>query len=443
MPVISRRVHSLIALVLIACSETTVTPDSGVTEAGPVSLSISLPDGRSAKLMETDTVTVTARVFDRNGVELSTGVVVWSGNLVKTTGSRTARVELQEGENVLGASIALGADRIGSTLTITAAPYPGAVFLWNPGGELTRISLPESISRIHPSALNDRGQIAGTATLSENGVRVQRAFFWAAETGFRLVEMPAHYVSSGAVDINESGVVAGTMSRDDSTSTPFAWWASTKSLRFPDPLIDGASVAGINSAGVIGGVLMRNGNPFLWASTDGAVTSVHGGDASVDNYDALSPNAVAITDDNSILASLNGRYQEGIDYGWIPQDYATIWSAGKRFDFECVDCVLAGMNNREEVAGVAWRDPLRAFRWTRTSGFQILQAEAGESSVPLAINNAGDVAGWVTSWLNGIFVVRAAVWTRDGIKRLDPLPGFRSTIARDINSLGQALVYAR
>lgn len=109
---------------------------------------------------------------------------------------------------------------------------------------------------------NDQDQIVGTQIIEG----VQRAFYAAPGAGIELLPLPAGYISAEAYDINDSGVIVGTVSTSSLASDfgePAVWFQDAggdyapvipeQFASLPGPLgeqpIDGGQIVAINQGG--------------------------------------------------------------------------------------------------------------------------------------------------------------------------------------------------
>ena len=104
---------------------------------------------------------------------------------------------------------------------VVGADFSSGAFIWD-SGRLTYLGSVPGRGRSEPSAVNERGEVAGMSGPAEEGV--DRAFFW-RKGGFAEVG-PADGSSSHAVDLNDRGQVVGEFTRfDGARATPsvFLW----------------------------------------------------------------------------------------------------------------------------------------------------------------------------------------------------------------------------
>ena len=97
-----------------------------------------------------------------------------------------------------------------------------------------------------------------------------------------------------------------------------------------------------------------------------------------------------------------------------------------------------GINNRGEVVGFI--GPFfnsMGFVWSEQKGLRMLATPPGLFSHPEAINNRGEIAGWLTNG-GSSGVGRAVMWSASGrLVMLDPLAPGAASQAFDINDRGE------
>jgi probable HAF family extracellular repeat protein len=143
--------------------------------------------------------------------------------------------------------------------------------LWNQGRiiDLT----PPGWTSCFASAINNPGDIVGTCSLA-SGLTV--AVLWRGGTMRTLDPLPG-YLASSASDINDSGVVVGTLTNYlDERSSAFRWTDGTMSTLPLPPGTANASASAINARGTIVGTatgpIGASPQPVIWRG--GAVVSL-------------------------------------------------------------------------------------------------------------------------------------------------------------------------
>lgn len=402
-----------------------------------VSVSISIdsvgPDG----FVDGDTVSITARVVDNAGAVVDTASVVWFGQRIAFAGKQKARFVLGAGDNFVLAQILRNGVPISSSgIHISAASRPGELVVWNSDGSLLRFSAPKGAYQFVPIAINNRGEVVGEVWYEARAP--QHAFIWSQSEGYTELPNPDD-ADLLPVGINDSGVIAGIVSSSGTRpSHPFTWSRSSGLTVLDDSALANTSVRAINSQGHIAGD--ADGAAYLWTPEAGVTRDPR----SPVTDDSKWSFAVSLNDRDEILTTPIGRFREDIDYAFgVTTEGAMIWSGNQLLDIRCKNCVMSDMNRQHEIVGVLATSPYHAFKWTSQSGVENLASGGYDRSFAMAINESGDIAGYVNSSLQQDIVSRAAVWTSSGLKLLGPVTGIRSTQARDINDVGQVLIYAR
>ncbi|MEO7367545.1 MAG: hypothetical protein ABIZ36_06285 [Gemmatimonadaceae bacterium] len=409
-------------------------PGTGAPQSnGPFTISLSTTPGRPG-FVEDDTLTVTASVVDKAGVSVPAPTLKWFGPLLSESKAVNAVYVLKPGDNYLGAGFVQNGVTVASaSLHLSAVARPGEMLIWSPGGAVVRITAPAGAYRISPTAMNDRGEIIGT--ISYTDADDKHGFIWSESTGFTELKSPEGGVAV-PTGINENGAIGGYTGDGLRSASPFIWSRSVGLSVIPDTARL-TVVTSINAQGHLAGY--RNNKPFLWTRETGFVSYAGAGDRPP-GYDFST--VIALNDHDDMLASWVGTFSDGIDYGFADYEYPTILNGVRKDDFECTPCRLSAMNNNREIAGMSYRKSYRAIRWTPQAGVTLLPLGDYDGSVGLAINESGNVGGWVSSFLPKA-VRRAAVWGSSDLIVLDTPAGITKTEARDINRLGLVLVYAR
>jgi probable HAF family extracellular repeat protein len=118
--------------------------------------------------------------------------------------------------------------------------------------------------------------------------------------------------------------------------------------------------------------------------------------------------------------------------GNVSDRHATLWRDGQTIDLG--EGAAGGINNRDQVVGGTPINGLpRAFLWengTRT----LLDTPAGSGSGATAINDRGDIVGYVAGL--------PARWRGGALELLPGPPDGTPAIAADVNELGDVLIHA-
>lgn len=402
-------------------------------------VTISVDESRSATLLEEDTITVTALVRDAAGSAVTTGSIVWVAPFEATvtpTGSRTALVSISFSgsfSSSVTTTILATIGGVSGSLALTARRRPEQAFIWTRESGLTVMPVPAGTVSTIPSAINDRGDVVGTMTFTENGRLQSHAFIWSASNGLRdlgtFAGTSRSFVSA-ATAVNVQGQVVGsTQPPGGGFSRAFRWSEESGMVELTSEEGDFDAV-GINASGSIAVTRGSAGRPyyraFRWTSAGGFET------LGVDtNKYPDGAAAHAINDAGQIVG--------WVIWAWDNDGIAgSFWNPdGERLDVP--DPWPTAINNQGQVTGGYGT----AFRWTRAGGITQFPASAGASfSRGAGINDAGDVAGQMN--VGGSRYLRGFVWAQSGaVTDLGLLPGALETVATAINNSGQVVGYSR
>jgi probable HAF family extracellular repeat protein len=185
--------------------------------------------------------------------------------------------------------------------------------------------------------VNDAGQITGHAAFGSTSVG--HPFLW--ENGvMKDLGLPAGFTTARGEAINNFGQVAGyamVQVNGAWTSRAFVWSSSSGYQLLPGR--NGATsnqAVAINDNGVVAGT--SGGHAAIWIN--GAVTDIH----------------------------------------TLPGGYSSAWD----------------VNSSGEVVGTYWGPGSQgeAFKWTATTGMQLVRTMSGSSGEALGINDSGTIVGW-------------------------------------------------
>ncbi len=289
--------------------------------------------------------------------------------------------------------------------------------------------------------LNDDGAVVGYYWCS--GWEHKEAFVWTAEEGFVTLERPQGVVSARAVDINDEGVICGTVVVSGLGNRGFVYGYEGDQFTILGTLPGGnwSEAHAIDSAGEIVGFWgdILNGpfpQAFIWR--DGETIDIHP-DFGTKNSRAYDING------NSIVT------------GWMgissPTDArAFIWENGKVTELPPVPGGFTSqgwtINNRQDVAGRGRIvDPRsgntvnRAFAWIDGQMFLLGTLPGFPNSLATGINDNQTVIGFAMSTSADAFV-----WKDGEMAALDdlipPELGLDFSTARGINQAGQIVASA-
>lgn len=288
----------------------------------------------------------------------------------------------------------------------------------------------------YPYAVNNIGQVAGE---SFTGTGVRKGFYWSAASGMIDVIPPGEpgtRPEGDAFGINDAAQVVGFARADQFASARAFVWSASSGLQTLGTLGGNESHANaINNAGqVVGESITAEGadHAFIWSAATGMQDLGTLADLS---------QAYAINDHAEVA-------------GWTGtpagRDRAFIWSAangmvelgtlGGRHSY------AYGINNVGQVIGEAataegdGNQHGHAFLWSASSGMLDLGTLGGTSSVAYGINDSGWVVGNAYDSDN---TLQPFVYDGFSVRNLndliDPSSGWRLSLARDINDMGQII----
>lgn len=287
---------------------------------------------------------------------------------------------------------------------------PPDVYIWSPGGNLVGVPVAADVDWIIPSVLTDRGEVVGTV---DHGGWRSNVFFWSSEAGFKEL---AGSTDTGASGISGSGSILGNV-YDEGRSNPFFWKVGSNAVQI-STMPPRSFANNINSAGHVAGGMGYDA--FLWTEEKGVVFITQ-------PSEAIHSHAIAINDRDDVLLNTGSANSQTSSI-----DKPGIWTNGVVTQLSCTTCVVRDMNNRREVVGSV---DGRAFIWRAESGVTRLSTPIGMTSDAIAVNDQGDIVGWVRSG----DLTQAAIWTNTGSTLVLPFAGIESR-ASALNSLGQAVL---
>jgi probable HAF family extracellular repeat protein len=224
----------------------------------------------------------------------------------------------------------------------------GGLFLWR-AGSVTYLKRP-AVASFEPPSINDRGQVASTATDRNGG---SRAVLW--QRGHMTVLPTPDGMDSTAVGINNRGQVIGTLTRPDASAEQAVLWQHGRMTRLGTLGGDGSTPVAINDRGQVSGNSTVAGSPeehpFLWQR--GRMTDLLAG-----------TNATA-----GRMAALNETgMMTGTAHFGNHDSRPVLWRAGRMTDIGLPGHVGIGshINARGDVSGYTWADPNERavpFRW--------------------------------------------------------------------------------
>ncbi|MCH8822172.1 MAG: hypothetical protein IH984_01565 [Planctomycetes bacterium] len=237
--------------------------------------------------------------------------------------------------------------------------------------------------------LNENGAVVGNYWCS--AWEHTEAFVWSAEDGFITLDRPAGVSSANAVDINDNGVICGTVVVSGLGFRGFVYEDGKWTIL--DPVVPNggwSSASAINNAGIVVGKrsISENLSPqvaYMWSEKDGF--------SHLDGLEKLS-SATA-----------------------IKGDMITGWTA----------------NTGEMKEGFLWDDENISLLGPIPGGF---------TSEPAAVTNQGETVGSGAIPMDGyqFGILRAFMWQKGKFTLLGTLPNHLSSSAQDIRANPQQIV---
>lgn len=266
----------------------------------------------------------------------------------------------------------------GMFLWWVGASLPGSVALSATGQyTLTNLGLPPGATSAIGVRMNNAGDVAGWSAFSE--APALRGWVWTQEDGFTVLPTPPGFTRYRAMDINDSGVVAGDGGYDGGVS-----WRFENDAYAVLGAVDGLPISylgGINNQGDIAGT----SKGYSFTMPDRAF---------------LAPNGKALI---NLTPDISGRATD--------------------------------VNNAGQVAG--YSTSFEAFRWDETGGIQFLGSLGLAHSFGNAINEVGQVVGEALSTTGN--TSKPFIFT-DGVGMLQiPAPVTQSSAAFGVNSHGHVV----
>lgn len=203
------------------------------------------------------------------------------------------------------------------------------------------------------SDINNRGQVTGTALFRSGETFVRRAFFWSPRTG--MLNIGTLDISSFGVAINDAGTIAGNSG--GASLQPFRW-TREEGIRALGTLFSEFNLASdINAAGhIVGAIPFTSGgqaHAFLWTPREGLIDLGTG--------TGTRSTAARINDRDMVIGQV-------IDFGSIFHGFVWTREAGlTEIGAESPETgtTAADVNNRGQVVGAFGAV---AYVWTRAQG---------------------------------------------------------------------------
>ncbi len=266
--------------------------------------------------------------------------------------------------------------------------------------------------------INNAGQVVGG--VGSNGTF--RAVMWQNGTEVDLGTLPGLKRCSASA-INNAGQVVGQCSNKGSTeSHAFLWTRGVMKDLGTLPGSTDAGATAINADGDVVGVSIPKGmtvfHAVLWKN------------GTIRDLGVLGSGYV-----QSIARGINNSDQI---VGWSTQtskvEQAFVWANGTMHALPApsdAQSEASGINNKGQVAGALLLGGLKPVLWTGGSAIEL--NTLGQDSAALAINQVGEVAGWVDT-AGG--PTHAAMWAGKKLTDLGSVRG-GDTVATAINDAGE------
>ncbi len=284
--------------------------------------------------------------------------------------------------------------------------------------------------------LNDDGAVVGYYWCS--GWEHEEAFVWTAKEGFVTLERPQGVVSARAVDINDEGIICGTVVVSGLGNRGFAYGYEGDQFTILGTLPGGnwSEAHAINSAGEIVGFwgnIVKGPSPLAFIWRDGEMIDING-------------------DFGTINSEANGITADRLVTGWMGSSPLTdarafIWDDGKVKELPPIPGGFTSqgiaINNLADIAGRGLlidprTDELVARALARIDGEMIVLGTLPgyPDSFGTGINDDRTVVGFAQTNSQRAFVWRNGLMTALN-DLVPPDPSLNIHIARGINQAGQ------
>lgn len=290
----------------------------------------------------------------------------------------------------------------GNTGTQSVTPF--RAFLWTPAQPRGAVGTLQDLGTLgstgaRATGINNSGHVVGS---TGDAAGVGRAFLWTKTGGMQDLGLAPDWAGAGAMDINESGQVAG-IAGTDLGNRAVVW----------NVRVDAGGIVQVLSRETLG-TLPDGGSSAVFAMNNlGQVVGWA-------YYPASGPNHAVLW-----TPTTGGWVIE--DLGLLPGDYAS---------------GAYGVNDQGQVVG--WSRPqqgcVHAALWTtldgRLTGARALETAGGCSAEAWAINNQSQVVGRLNNngRLEATMWILAANGSTGGIRALGRLSGTASSLAMGLSS---------
>jgi probable HAF family extracellular repeat protein len=267
--------------------------------------------------------------------------------------------------------------------TSRTSDYVERAFLWTPGSGMIQVSSAVDTNSV-AGYLNAGGAVAGW---TRNAAGVDKGFYYSAATGLKRIN-GFDWGDSLAVAINDSGRVAGDSINPDGYTRAFTWTSAGGMVELATPSAYNSTVLAMNNAGeILGQYYGSNFSPhglFFWSPSTNVVSVI-----TIDNVQI--GEAAALSEDGTVVG------QGQITYP--PSPVMFLWKVGATTQIishpQNYPPFPVAINTAGQVAGWVYGAGFqqRAFSWTSTGGFVDLGDLGGGSAVAVGVNTAGQIGG--------------------------------------------------
>ncbi len=289
--------------------------------------------------------------------------------------------------------------------------------------------------------LNDDGAVVGFYWCS--GWEHEEAFVWTADEGFVTLERPQGVLSARAVDINDEGIICGTVVVSGLGNRGFVYGYEGDQFTILDvpPGGNWSQTRAINGKGEIVGFwgdIVKGPSPLAFVWRDGEMINIH-------------------PDFGTVKSDANGINASGLVTGWMGSSVATdahafIWDNGRVTEVPPIPGGVTSKGNRINtrrqlaISGKFNDDHPRGFisggfLWDKGRWTDLGMLPGYDSMALKGLNDAGDIVGWSRAIESSNEPDVGFVW-RDGVMKnlnnlIAPAAELEISRAEGINESGQ------